>query len=168
MKTLLLAGAWGGLVCVGAAVVDGGTSAGNPARPQAATATATATNAAELAWGEAPKVFPKGAQMAVLHGDPFKKGAYTARLKMPAGYKIPAHWHTLDEQLTIVSGDFILTMDDGTHELAAGAYHFLPGRMHHAAEARGDTVVQVSAMGPFDMHYLNPADDPGNQAAAAK
>jgi hypothetical protein len=36
--------------------------------------------------------------------------------------------------------------------LAAGA--------HHYAVAKGETVVSVSAMGPFAMTYVNPADTP--------
>ena len=60
------------------------------------------------------------------------------------------------------------TMDAPAHDLAAGAYHFLPGKMHHAAEAKGETVVQIHGMGPFDIHYLNPADNPKKSAAATK
>lgn len=126
-------------------------------------------NASEIAWGEAPPDLPKGAQIAVLHGDPSKKGTFTLRFKMPDGYKIPPHWHTQDEQLTILSGTFVLhmgdTMDASAHDLQAGAYHFLPGKMHHAAEARGETVLEVHGAGPFDIHYLNPADNPDRQAA---
>jgi quercetin dioxygenase-like cupin family protein len=125
-------------------------------------------NAAELKWGEAPPDLPKGAQIAVLLGDPAKKGPYTMRFKMPDGYKIPPHWHTLDEQLTVLSGTFLLhmgdKMDSPAHELKLGAYHFLPGKMHHAAEAKGETVLQIHGMGPFDIHYLNPADNPKKQA----
>ncbi len=51
----------------------------------------------QLEWSEAPPAFPKGAQITVLNGDPFKKGTYTLRLKMPDGHKIPPHWHTQDE-----------------------------------------------------------------------
>ena len=48
----------------------------------------------DIKWGPAPPVVPKGAQAAVLDGDPFKDGSsYTLRLKMPDGYKIPPHWH---------------------------------------------------------------------------
>ncbi len=39
--------------------------------------------------------------------------------------------------------------------------------MHHAAEAKVETIVQLEGMGPFDIHYLNPADNP-NPAAASK
>ena len=135
-------------------------------------AVATSINAAEIKWGATPPDVPKGAEMAVLHGDPSKKAPFTLRLKMPAGYKIPPHWHSNDEQLTVLSGAFILhmgdTMDAPAHSLAAGGFHFLPGKMHHAAETKVETVVQVDGVGPFDIHYLNPADNPNKAAAATK
>jgi hypothetical protein len=116
-----------------------------------------------------PPVLPKGAQIAVLHGNPFGKGVFALRLKMPDGYKIPPHWHTQDEQLTIVSGTFILhqgdTMDAEAHTLDAGSYHFLPGKMHHAAETRGEVILEMHGNGPFDIHYLNKADDPSKSAS---
>jgi mannose-6-phosphate isomerase-like protein (cupin superfamily) len=130
---------------------------------------AVTINTKDIKWGEAPPDLPKGAQLAVLHGDPSKSGLFTMRLKMPDGYKIAPHWHTQDEQLTIVSGTLVLhmgdTMNSEAHGLDAGAYHFLPSKMHHAAEAKGETVVQIHGMGPFDIHYLNPADNPNPKAA---
>jgi hypothetical protein len=129
---------------------------------------AVSMNAAELKWGDAPPNLPKGAQLAVLSGDPSKKAPFTIRLKMPSGYKIPPHWHTQDENLTVLSGTFVLhmgdTMDAPAHELTAGAYHFLPGKMHHAAETKAETILQLHGVGPFDIHYLNPADDPSKSA----
>jgi quercetin dioxygenase-like cupin family protein len=123
----------------------------------------------EIKWGDVPPDLPKGAQLAVLHGDPFKKGTFSLRLKMPKGYKIPPHWHTNDEQLTILSGTFTLhmgdTMDAPAHELGPGAYHFLPGKMHHAAEAKSDLILQLDGPGPFDIHYINPADNPNKSAS---
>jgi quercetin dioxygenase-like cupin family protein len=133
---------------------------------------AVTVNPGDIKWGDAPPDLPRGAQLAVLHGDPSKKAVFTVRLKMPAGYKIPPHWHTNDEQLTILSGTFLLhmgdTQDAPTQELGPGAYHFLPGKMHHAAEAKGDTVLQLDGMGPFDIHYLNPADNPSKSASLTK
>lgn len=127
--------------------------------------------AEEIKWGEVPPDLPAGAQIAVLYGDPSKKGAFTVRFKMPDGYKIAPHWHTQDEQLSILSGTLALhmgdTMDAPAHDLSAGAYHFLPGKMHHAAEAKGETILQLHGMGPFDIHYLNPADNPRKAAAAS-
>ena len=139
-------------------------------------AEATSINAGEIKWTDAPPDLPTGAQMAVLHGDPTKRAVYTLRLKMPAGYKIAPHWHTKDEQLTIVSGAFVLhmgdTMEAPASTLTAGGFHFLPAKMHHAAETTEETVVQVDGMGPFDIHYLDAADNPNPNpkagAAAAK
>jgi hypothetical protein len=132
---------------------------------------AVSMNADDLKWGDVPPVLPKGAQVAVLQGDPFKKGPYTIRLKLPAGYKIPPHWHTRDEQLTILSGTFVLhmgdTMDAPADTLTSGGYHFLPGKAHHAAEATDETIVQVQGPGPFDIHYLNPADNPKHASAGS-
>ncbi len=131
---------------------------------------ATFIKADEIQWGAAPPDLPQGGQIAVLYGDPSKRAPFAIRLKAPDGYKIPPHWHSQDEQLTIISGTLMLhmgdTMDSPAHALDAGAFHFLPGKMHHAAEARGDTVVQINGKGPFDIHYLNPADNPQASAAA--
>jgi hypothetical protein len=126
----------------------------------------------EMKFGPPPPVLPPGAQLAVLHGDPGKKGPYVMRLKMPDGYKIAPHWHSNDEELTIVSGTFMLSMGDkageDVHTMEAGSYHFLPGKMHHSAATKGETVVQIHGNGPFDLHYLNPADDPSRTSAAKK
>ena len=126
-------------------------------------------NDTEIKWGEAPPDLPRGAQIAVLSGDPSRKAPFALRFRMPNGYKIPGHWHTQDEHLTVLSGTFVLHMGDNldapAHELGAGAYHFLPGKMHHAAEAKGETILQLHGVGPFDIHYLNPADNP-NKAAS--
>jgi hypothetical protein len=40
--------------------------------------------------------------------------------------------------------------------------------MHHAAEVKGETVLQLDGMGPFDIHYLNPADNPNKAAMPPK
>ncbi len=142
------------------------------AEKQTAPSEAVTLSAAEVKFGPAPPVLPPGAQLAVLHGDPGKKGMFAMRLKMPDGYKIPPHWHTNDEQLTIISGNFMLAMGDkaaeNVHTMAAGAYHFLPGKMHHSASTRGETVVEVHGNGPFDIHYLNPADDPSKSSTTVK
>src|SRR4051812_35789901 len=126
-------------------------------------------NTTDIKWGDVPPVLPKGGKIAVLNGDPFKPGPYTLRLSLPANYKIAPHWHTKDENLTIISGTLGLGMEDKmggkTHDLKAGGYHFLPGKTHHYAVAKGETVVQVSGDGPFDITYVNAADDPSKAAA---
>jgi quercetin dioxygenase-like cupin family protein len=126
---------------------------------------AAQVNAPDLKWGPAPAVFPAGAQMAVLSGDPAKSGVFVIRLKMPAGYKIPAHQHPTDEYVTVVSGDLSLGMGDKldpakSAKLAPGGFAMAGAKMNHFAFSDAGAVVQVSAEGPFAMTYVNPADDP--------
>ena len=45
---------------------------------------------------------PKGGQATVLYGDPAKAGPFAIRLKAPAGYRVPRHWHPTDEHVTVI------------------------------------------------------------------
>ncbi len=128
-------------------------------------------SAPDLTWGPAPAIFPPGAQMAVMQGDPGGTSLFTVRLRMPNGYKIPPHTHPTDEHVTVISGNFDVGMGNtmekkGMIALKAGGFITAPAHAAHYAMARGQTVVQVHAMGPFAMTYVNPADTP--KAASAK
>jgi hypothetical protein len=130
-------------------------------------------NPKDIKWGDAPPVLPKGAKIAVLHGDPFKKGAYVLRLQMPANYRLPPHWHTQPEHVTVVSGTLNIGMGDTmadakAHAITAGGYHFLPGKTNHYAFTKDATVVQLNGDGPFDIHYVKDSDDPSKKAAVKK
>ena len=48
------------------------------------------------------------------------------------------------------------------HELPTGSYSVMPKGVRHFVWAKGETVFQVSGMGPFEITYVNPADDPRN------
>jgi hypothetical protein len=127
------------------------------------------TNLADIKWGDAPPIFPPGAKIAVLQGDPSKGGVYTLRLKVGDGYKVAPHWHPTAENLTVISGTFNLGMGDKLDEskttaMTAGAFATMPARMHHYAWCKGDTEVQVHGVGPFKLIYVNPADDPTRAA----
>jgi quercetin dioxygenase-like cupin family protein len=152
-----------------AACSDAGStaSAQTPTTPSAARADAArAGHGGDVQWGPAPAIFPAGAQMAVMHGDPGAAGElFTVRLRFPNGYVIPAHWHPTDENVTVISGTFLVGMGDrfDAHALTplrAGGFITAPANMNHFAMARGRTEVQVHAIGPFALTYVNPADDP--------
>jgi len=118
-----------------------------------------------LKWRAAPPVLPKGAQIAVLYGDPGKPGPFVFRLKFPAGYKVAAHMHPNDYNVTVLSGTMYLGMGDKFdpaqgQALNAGGYLHLPKRMHHYEWTNEDTVIELSGIGPVGMTYLSPADDP--------
>ena len=119
----------------------------------------------DLTWVDAPPGLPAGAKIAVLDGDPTKKGLFTIRLQTPDGYKIPPHTHPTVERITVISGTFHIGMgdkfdDSAARELTAGGYVALPARMKHFGWTTGDTIVQINSEGPFVIQYVNPADDP--------
>jgi hypothetical protein len=123
----------------------------------------------KIQWQDAPPTLPRGAKIAVLSGDPGKDGPFVIRLRTPAGYKIPPHWHTQAEYLTIISGGFYFGSGDkpnkaDEHALKAGAFHYLPAKAQHYAYTKETTVVQVQGNGPFDINYVNDADDPQKAA----
>jgi quercetin dioxygenase-like cupin family protein len=163
-KLLVSALVLGVLSAVGSGAL--GQDKGSPAgKTPAHQATHVILNPADLKWGDAPPVFPPGAKMAVLEGNPSKAGPYTVRLKAGDGYKVAAHWHPRTENLTVISGTFYLGTGDKLDEakgtaMSAGAFASMPAKMHHFAWFKGDTDVQVHGMGPFQLIYVNPKDDP--------
>ncbi len=129
-------------------------------------------NAADLKWADAPPSLPPGAKVAVLQGDPTAPGIFTMRITVPAGYRVPPHFHPADENLTVLSGEVHMGIGDKAdvakeHVLSAGAFSSMPMGMHHYAWSKGGAVFQVHGMGPWGITYVNPADDPRNVAKTA-
>lgn len=122
-----------------------------------------------LKWGPAPAVFPAGARMAVVDGDPGKAEMFTVRLEMPNRYHIPMHSHPADEQVTVLKGALLVQPGDTTKAhrmtLRLGKVMMVKANETHAVTARGRTIVQVHGMGPFALNYVNPADDPTKKKA---
>lgn len=116
-------------------------------------------------WGPAPPSLPPGAQAAVLLGHPSKEGPFVLRLKFPAGFVIPPHRHSKDEFVTVISGKVSITsgekVDRGSVKpVPAASFIHLPAGMPHYLLADVETVVQINGVGPFDVVYIDPADDP--------
>jgi len=126
----------------------------------------------KVQWGPAPPILPPGAQLAVLEGNPGAKGPVVMRLKLPANYVISPHWHSMHERITVISGTFNIGNGDAvdrkaSQPLTAGGFLSLPAKMHHYAWVKDPTVVQINLEGPFDLFYVNAADDPQKKAGAS-
>jgi hypothetical protein len=124
----------------------------------------------QVQWGPAPPALPAGAEISVLEGNPAESGSITLRLRFPANYAIPAHWHTMAERVTVLSGTLQVGMGEKldrarSQPLNVGGFVSLPARMPHFVWTTTPTVVQVSLEGPFDIFYVNPADDPQQKPA---
>lgn len=118
----------------------------------------------KMEWKANPAL-PSGVMVAALSGDPTKDGPFVVRVKIPDSAKIAPHWHPTDENVTVIAGTFMI----GTGEkfdatklqtIPAGGFMRMPKEMRHFATVKGETILQVHGAGPFEINYVNAADDP--------
>lgn len=121
-----------------------------------------------IQWMNGPASLAAGSQIAVLEGDPAKEGPFTIRFKFPDGFRVMPHTHPKTERVTVIAGTLHLGMSDkfdkeATQALPTGTHGFWPAGMQHFAWAEGETILQLHGVGPWQINYVNPADDPRNQ-----
>jgi hypothetical protein len=72
--------------------------------------------------------------------------------------------------VTVISGEFRFGMGDKLDEskaekLGPGGFVDLPPNMnHYAFSGGGEVIVQIDSEGPFEIKYVNPADDPSRKS----
>jgi len=118
----------------------------------------------------------KGCELAPVSGDMNAEGTpFVLRIRCADGTKIPAHWHPTDENVTVMKGTFLVGMGETFDEsklqtMNVGNFVAVPKEMRHFASCKGETIVQVHAMGPFKVNWVNPSEvqPPDAPAAAAK
>ena len=122
---------------------------------------------ADLKWVDVPSL-PPGAKIAVIEGPMNEAVPFTVRLKLPADYKVPAHWHPAIEHVTVISGTFNMGTGDKldqskTTPLSAGSVAIMQPKTNHFAWTKEETIIQAHGVGPWAVNYVNPADDPRNK-----
>lgn len=106
--------------------------------------------------------FTPGMKIAVIHGDPnAESGMYVIRLQFPDGYTFPPHWHPMAENLTVLSGTFMLGMGDKADRsklvtYRPGTFLYIPGKMAHFGGAKGATIIQLHGQAPFKIELVKP------------
>jgi len=131
-------------------------------------AASTATvHAKPMKWMDAAGAgLPAGAQMAVLSGNPGKAGMFKVEIKMPANYAVPPHSHPTDEIVRVRSGTLNYGMGDKLDKANAGqltdpkTHVTMQSGMNHWVFTTEPALVEVTGMGPFQITYVNAADDP--------
>ena len=118
-----------------------------------------------LQWGAVPALFPAGARIALISGNPLDPGPLVARLWLPDGYKIPPHEHPADEHVKVEQGTFLVGVGDKLDlkkaaALGVGDTATAPAGVHHYAAAKGVTIVTITTTGPYVMNYLNTREEP--------
>lgn len=114
----------------------------------------------QLQW--APNaILPAGAKVAILQGDYTKPGWYTIRFSLPDGASFAPHSHGSTEYVTVLQGTLMVGLGDTVDKskmtaLPAGSFVAVPAGVHHYAAASGDTIIQLSGMGPMTMVPVTP------------
>lgn len=121
-----------------------------------------------ISWKDGPDSLPKGAKISVLEGDPYQAGPFTFRIKLPANYVIPPHWHPIIEHVTVISGDIYLGMGETLKKEAAdnipvGGFAYMQPEMRHFVFTHNEAVIQLHGIGPWGITYVNQKDDPRNK-----
>ncbi len=96
---------------------------------------------------------PGNFSMAVVYGDPSKSGFYVMRLKLPANWSFPVHYHPNQENVTVLSGTFYAGIGkkfDAKKAMAfpAGSFIAVPANLPHFALTKGPAIIQLEGQGP--------------------
>ncbi|VVC77230.1 hypothetical protein AQUSIP_25570 [Aquicella siphonis] len=113
-----------------------------------------------LVWNNLPSL--PGTQVAILAGDPQKKGFFIARLKFPANFKIAPHYHDISEHDMVISGTYHLGTGNKfdlnkTIPMTAGTYITIPAKTQHYGWTQDETILQISGVGPWGAIYNDTA-----------
>ena len=119
-----------------------------------------------LEWSDGPGSIPAGAKFVILEGDPKTAAIFTMRVFLPPKYVIPFHSHDGDERVTVLEG----SVEIGIGETEAAAfitrfqedgYYMTPPPLRHFVRAGPEgCVLQLTGLGPWTIHYVDPDDDP--------
>jgi len=111
----------------------------------------------KLEWRAAPPELPRGAEVAMLFGDPSQGGPFILRMRAPKGYKIGPHKHSGMETMSVLSGAVRYgqgaKLDPSAEKtLSAGGFAATPAEVGHWLSFDDDTVIQVTGVGPWEHH----------------
>lgn len=115
-----------------------------------------------MPYGPGPASVPFPCEMAVLEGSPKAKGLFTIRLRTEEPWVMPPHSHPRAERVTVLAGrihvGFGTPVDKTRGEaFTAGDYYVnAPGAVHHVW-ADEPVEIQITGMGPWEVHPLEPA-----------
>jgi quercetin dioxygenase-like cupin family protein len=115
--------------------------------------------AESMQWRGGTPSRPPGTKIMVLEGNPTTEGFFTIRLKVPAGTVLPPHWHPRDERVTVLSGTVRVGFGDRVDESAtttfgAGSFYLNPPNSHHFVIFPEESVVQLTGVGPWELHIV--------------
>lgn len=113
-----------------------------------------------LQWMPCPEFIPEGCEIAVLHGNPAEDNL-DIFFKVPGDFEIPAHIHTSQERMVLVSGTLDVFYDGQDKEtVRVGEYAYGPAEHPHSAYCHeGDPcVLYIGFVKPLDAIPIKTAE----------
>jgi quercetin dioxygenase-like cupin family protein len=117
-------------------------------------------------WKDATSI-PPGAQMVLVYGDPKEAGPYVFRVKLPAGYKLPAHKHEDARTVTVLQGTYWSGVGDQYQQdkltkFTAGSFYTTAAGVPHFSWAETEVIIQEMGQGPISnpIEYVDASQDP--------
>jgi quercetin dioxygenase-like cupin family protein len=104
---------------------------------------------------------PNGTYQARVVGDVTARGPYAARTRLPAGLRIPPHFHPEERIVLILSGTLYVGYGERFDEakmvaLPAGSVFTEPSKQPHFTWAKdGEVVLHVTGTGPSATTWLD-------------
>lgn len=117
---------------------------------------------ASVVWRAGP--WP-GTKIAVLErSGNDRDGSRTIWMLLPDGFWIMPHRHPSAKRINVISGTLLLGTGESfraaeTPALPAGGFALMPAGEPHYEGARGETIVQFSAVGPWTTVFVDPAEE---------
>lgn len=113
----------------------------------------------DLKWGAGPPTLPSGTKVVVLEGNPREAGIFTMRLRVEEGATIVPHTHPRAERVTVLSGKVGVGFGESfdreqLHFFTDGDFYVNPPRVAHYVYFARDSEVQITAEGPWEVHYF--------------
>jgi quercetin dioxygenase-like cupin family protein len=109
---------------------------------------------------------PTGLMRAILFGDPSLPGLSIFRMKYPANYRVPPHFHWMAEHTTVLEGEVWVGLGDQFDEgkmtvYGPGDYFTMAvGTSHYVLTKDSSPIFELHVIGPWQMTYANPKDHP--------
>jgi hypothetical protein len=126
-----------------------------------------AWQAGEIPWQE---IGADGTKYALLEGRRDVLGqAFSYAFFIPAGFWDPAHWHTQDARVFVVSGTLYLGYGDELNPemnpeqlqaFPAGSFVLVPANARHFDGSHEDTLIVGVANGVWATHYVDSSIQP--------
>lgn len=111
-----------------------------------------------------------GVSTAIAEGDPERPGPFTMMLKLTDGAWLQPHWHNVDKRLYVITGELLMGIGDKVdaaraRPLAAGGVAVVPANTRHFEGGKGDTIVALTATGPFQTTFVHAPGAPSAPGA---